>query len=362
MIATWPPVATGRRRPGFTLIELLVVIAIIGVLIALLLPAVQQAREAARRAQCTNNLKQIGLALHNFEGSNNYFPPSVAFPTHTMPAALQSLLHPNAIAQLPANYGDWTNKATLSNPLAHNWVVFALPYLEQQAAFNAYNLELPFSGPSRPPSEGLNHANHTAITTQIGALLCPSAPGSDRFDRNGVASVNIGPLVLSVSGWHAAASDYAVNDGISPGLIPAFVDPPSSLTAPLDPAIKGIMLFNVPRRMAEVRDGLSNTFLISEDAGRPERWRRGRAVTGRQAGAGWADYESEYITHGAGSLGINCHTNCTNGDEDYSFHPGGANKLYGDGSVRFLKETMPLRIFARLMSYNGGEIVSADQF
>jgi len=352
------------KHRGFTLIELLVVIAIIAVLIALLLPAVQSAREAARRAQCTNNLKQIGLALHNFESANGYFPPAAAFPTHNLPTILQTTIHPNILAQLPRQFsGTWGDASTLANPLVHSWVTFCLPYMEQQAVFNSYNLFQQFCGPPRPASQGTIHANHTAISSVINTLLCPSSPQGQKIETNAIASVGLPPLVLQIEGFHQAVSDYAVNDGISLNLIPAFADPPlNGVTPPPDPAIKGIMQFNVPRRIAAITDGTSNTFLISEDAGRPGNYTRRGFRPGRISGAGWADYESEYITHGAGANGgPNCHTNCINDNEDFSFHPGGANKLYADGTVRFVKETMAMRVFARLMSFDGGDIVSADQ-
>src|SRR5262249_48077107 len=143
---------------------------------------------------------------------------------------------------------------------------------------------------------------------------------------------------------------------------PAFADPSVDQDPPSVGAIKGIMFGNKLRRIAEVTDGLSNTFLISEDAGRPTRYIRGvQTGSGRVSGAGWADFESEYFSHGV-SGARNCHTNCDNDNEDYSFHPGGANKLYADGSVRFMKTSVNMRIFARLMSYHGAEVISADSY
>ncbi|MFO0957840.1 MAG: DUF1559 domain-containing protein [Isosphaeraceae bacterium] len=129
----------GRRR-GFTLIELLVVIAIIGVLIALLLPAVQQAREAARRIQCTNNLKQLGLALHNYENANGSLPPS------------------QVLVQVGTASPTWATSWGVSARLA--------PYMEQGALYNSMNFNLKYSDP----------VNTTVSYLQVGYLLCPSEP------------------------------------------------------------------------------------------------------------------------------------------------------------------------------------------
>jgi prepilin-type N-terminal cleavage/methylation domain-containing protein/prepilin-type processing-associated H-X9-DG protein len=357
------------RRGGFTLIELLVVIAIIGVLIALLLPAVQSAREAARRAQCTNNLKQIGLALHNFENSNRHYPPAFAIPTNGLSPAQKAAIHPAILAQLPDQFGaNWMAMATLQNPILHSWHVFVLPYMEQQQVFNSYNLMFNAVG---LPGQTTNHANHTAITTVVTSFLCPSNSTGEPFDNNGSSSIPLGALTgqnITVRDFRAAISDYAVNDGIEPRVWQAgFADPPSSRSMPEPDKIKGLLFGNTLRRIAEVRDGMSNTFMISECAGRPALWTRSVTGQGYVSGGGWADWESDYSTHGyvdpnPALSRPNCHSNCTNDNEDFSFHPGGANKLYGDGSVRFVKDTMSMRVFARLMSFSGNETVSADEF
>ena len=152
-------VSLSRRQRGFTLIELLVVIAIIGVLIALLLPAVQAAREAARRSQCTNNLKQLGLAVHNYIDRNQVLPAS--------------------------SYGNGDNGV---NQLLNSWVVSILPGLEQQPLFNSINLSV----------SAADGANTTANGTRISSLICPSEPNkAGPGAANGGPELQVGPDQLS---------------------------------------------------------------------------------------------------------------------------------------------------------------------
>jgi prepilin-type N-terminal cleavage/methylation domain-containing protein/prepilin-type processing-associated H-X9-DG protein len=346
-------------RIGFTLIELLVVLSIIAVLIALLLLAVQTAREAARRAQCTNNLKQIGVGLHNFESAYAHFPPGFAISTANLPAAVKNGFVPDRIYELPLTFGaNWQQNNSVTNIIAHNWVAFTLPYMEQQAVANAYNFQITFCGFT--PGAGIKHANHTAISTVVNSLICPSSPVGDKVLKAGRAS---NPATgAQINDWYGAISDYAINDAVSVGVTPDFADPSNDRSPPWVGSIKGVMFGNKLRRIADVTDGLSNTFIVSEDAGRPVRCEFGKILAGgTSSGAAWADYQSEYFTHGV-SGERNCHTNCTNDNEDYSFHPGGANKLYADGSVRLMKVSTSMRIFARLMSFNGGEVISADSY
>ena len=138
------------RRAAFTLIELLVVIAIIGVLIGLLLPAVQKVREAANKAKCQNNMKQLGIALHMFESTNNYFPP----------AGVNSAAA-GVVPGIPAG----------SNPYS-GFIPFLLPYIEQDAIARGYNFKLPWWDPS----------NRASAVAQIPILHCPSVPNSERYD------------------------------------------------------------------------------------------------------------------------------------------------------------------------------------
>lgn len=342
------------KRKAFTLIELLVVISIISVLIALLLPAVQSARESARRASCINNLKQIGLGLHNFENANNFFPPAFAFPTATLPASVQAKYHnppPSGLGypRLPADFGsNWASKTTVNNLIVHGWAIFTLPYLENSNIANAYNFEIPFCGTYRPAGDEDHHPNVTSIMTVVNTFICPSNATAITTTKGTTINRVTGEVA---SGWTGGVSDYSVNQSIQ-GAALKYLPP--------DIAYTGIMVINAPRRISEVIDGTSNTFLISEDAGRPIHFVKGKLVGNNVKGAAWADFESDYTTESWN--GLPCHSNCDNDGEDYSFHPGGTNKLFADGSVRFFKESMDFKVFAKLLTFKGGEIISADEY
>jgi prepilin-type processing-associated H-X9-DG protein/prepilin-type N-terminal cleavage/methylation domain-containing protein len=287
------------RRTAFTIVELLVVIAIIGILIALLLPAVQAARESARRAKCQNNLRQLGLAME---------------------------LHIGSFGRFPAGYRMQSPSGT--------FVSDVLPFIEQ--ANVPYVRERNWN----------DSANLAAVQTPLAVLLCPSAPTSDRTDPN----------------WpdiRPAAGDYAPTHGVNAkycNLVgwPLY-DPPDE---------NGLLIYR-PLRPVAVKDGLSQTMTLVEDAGRPELWRvGGKRADGVAPDAGWADpmYEialdgSDYLTTGLGQELGPCVMNCTNNNEAYSFHPGGCNLLFADGSVRLVSETVSNRVFAALMTRASGDIV-----
>ena len=343
-------VSPARRRHAFTLIELLVVIAIIAVLIALLLPAVQAAREAARRAQCVNNLKQIGLGLHNFESSQGFFPPS-------------GIRGTGYVQQININVAPGGGILPSGQRASSYVFTHILPYMEQTNLSNSYNIKIDFR----------SKVNSTAIATLIPSLLCPSSAEGNKFhdfddtNSDGDMKQTGGPWY----GIHAAVTDYAVSNGISAALAASgLVDLADDGQYSMLQNVTGGALNNVTYH-AQVTDGTSNTIMMSESAGRPFVYRRGNrrdnsVIPGEGSAGGWADYDTGYTLHsytydGSKNPGP-CFTNCYNGNEDYAFHPGGANYLMGDGSVRFLKETLSVRLYVRLLTRATGEVLSADQY
>jgi prepilin-type N-terminal cleavage/methylation domain-containing protein len=308
------------RRRGFTLIELLVVIAIIAILIGLLLPAVQKIREAASRLRCQNNLKQIGLALNNYQAQTGYFPPG----------ALRSPAT-GAVGPFYQKFG------VTANGVNHSWATFLLPFIEQDNLYKLYNLNQHWAAP----------ANQAVREAQISIYRCPSVPGGNtRFNQKTVNGLAV----------KAAAGDYAPDNGYDPaleglGLVDPTVNP------------NGVLDVNVAFSIPEIRDGTSNTSIIAEDAGRPDRHQAGKLKTQNgQTDGGWADDANEYITHGYTNDGNSnpgpCHTNCTNNNEVYSFHTGGANHVFADGSVHFIKASMDIRLFVKLLTRAGDDIVT----
>ena len=220
------------RRVGFTLVELLVVIAIIGILVAMLLPAVQAAREAARRMSCGNNLKQIGIALHNYHDVHKTFPPS----SHWV------------------NNGSGINQ-TNNAQLSENWVIMMLPYFEQQPLFEAFDLKNFIT----------SSVNAAARGTEIEAMMCPS----DSFNRkpfNGAAPGSKDTSNLG-NGW--ARGNYAANAALgymrsSSNENDAGLPTSGGWSGPRKNRYRGVMGANVSLKIAEITDGTSNTVLVGE--------------------------------------------------------------------------------------------------
>jgi prepilin-type N-terminal cleavage/methylation domain-containing protein/prepilin-type processing-associated H-X9-DG protein len=295
------PNPNGRR--GFTLIELLVVLAIIAVLLGLLLPAVQKVREAANRMACANNLKQLGLAFHHFaDAHDRRFPPvKVSGPAP---------------------------QVGVPGPTKHGMGVFLLPYIEQEPLYNQYRWDL----------NAVDRGNQAVAARPLRVFQCPSAPAQDR--------------TMPIAGGQGACGDYAPTERVA-----------AALAGP--GGYQGALEQNVLTPITAITDGTVNTILLTEDAGRPQWWRAGRLDLSRVVnGCGWCGFNNSLSIQGSADDGRvrpgSCALNCTNDGEVYSFHPGGANAVFADGSVQFLRAGMSIRALAALVTRAGGEIVPED--
>jgi prepilin-type N-terminal cleavage/methylation domain-containing protein len=328
-------------RSGFTLIELLVVIAIIAILIGLLLPAVQKVRDAAARIKCANNLKQLGLACHNYEGVRQALPPS-------------SVNNPGAasFSQLREYQKVGTAGTAGSHYAKHSFLGLILPYIEQgnvltQAGVQ-YDLRQDWFAPNNRPAAG----------TRIPTFECPSV------SYEHLINPILEPGVYG-SGWVPATSDYmAVTRGNNRQAVwnAIFAD----TSYPGDDGIRSVLGANVFTPLLAVTDGLSNTIMLSEAGARPQNWRFGK----RQAdvtymNGAWAHHTNDIAVDGSNSGGSTlsnaadvptaCRLNCSNQGEIYGFHSGGATVCLGDGSVRFLRDSISLQTLMKLCARGDGK-------
>ena len=302
------------QNRAFTLVELLVVIAIIAIMIGLLLPAVHAARSAARRMKCTNNMKQIGLAVHMYVDVYSVFPPSKVEYSYTNP----------------------------NREIKHNIIAFILPYIEQKSVAEMYDFNVNWQ----------NAKNREARQTRIPILICPDTPQT-RMCRYSTTNQNIVEYFVS---------DYTSCEQISPGVRKTLRD---SNRVSDRPDWRGMLRAEWDGLVGpeSVKDGLSNTIMFVECAGRPYKYEYGRRRGDPEAspkepmsGAEWADARAQVWVHELCGNG-NQIFNCSNQNEIFSFHEGASTFLFGDGSVRLLQDKINPEVFVSLFTANGGEIV-----
>ena len=308
------------RRRAFTLIELLVVIAIIAVLIALLLPAVQQAREAARRTQCKNNLKQMGLALHNYEGSFKVFPPS---------------------STSPFGKGVWNYPGlgpSDPNIHLHSFASLILPYLDQSNLYNNINYNYSALDPSNLPM----------ASRIIPAYLCPSFAGAKFSTDAHYTGAPLSSPSYAIRNYAALGAKTVV--GLS-GAVPA----------------EGILYPRSSTGFRDITDGTSNTVLIVETREQGASvWIDGTSAT---VAGRWFNPVSANPPYGGNTNSIN-YTPYFISTPLYGFantidqtwgassqHTGGAHHLMADGAVRFINQNLDVNVYDALVTRAGGEIV-----
>lgn len=364
-----------RSRFGFTLVELLVVIAIIGILIALLLPAVQAAREAARRAQCTNNLKQIGLALHNYHDVFKLFPPGNVSPLTVSSGGCFS-----------------AGSSTTPHP-GPSWSVSILPFIEQRSVYDQLDIRGPGRFPSSyndasasPPPVNLNPAVYNPITTSplytpISVYKCPSAPeGMLPWvipATVGTPAPGVEKVVMNYSGCMGGGLDEpatanktpsANNQNCTCGSVGATLPGARFLVH----WVNGFLHVNSAKGLHDALDGSSNSILVGETiygnmqilrgwgSGHRTRHANNNApanLTGTYRAINSGRWIYETFSNKTSDQNIHNHlmTTCYG-----SQHPGGANFCFGDGSVRFLSESMNLTVYRTLGSINDGLPTGSD--
>jgi prepilin-type N-terminal cleavage/methylation domain-containing protein/prepilin-type processing-associated H-X9-DG protein len=365
-----PSSQAGRQgRRAFTLVELLVVIAIIATLVGILLPAVQSAREASRRSNCQNNLKQLGLAILGYHDTKSRLPSG----------------------------GRPPDAATIRCGV----FIYVLPWLERKDLWDAYDTSVTWSAPINLPVSSVRLPTYECLSSPKHGGQLDHNP--DNFSGGGTDWNPTGANAAEKRGI-VAVGDYAASLGVHPGL-PAVVSgtveispgtsvPRNTLIIPSaslqsggnNPLTNGLLPKNAKISLQDVTDGLSNTIAIWESGGRPYVYRKGSQVSAKLVGAdsahtnggGWVRPASDIILAGSSADGVTIpgpFINRTNGfnhgqetysssgfpnwgtegsSQPYSFHPGGLQVTFGDGSVKFIDENASIEVLSALTTRNGG--------
>lgn len=334
-------------RTGFTIVELLVVITIIAMLVGFLMPAVQGARESSRRAACANNLKQLGVAIHTFHESRRQLPTSNRPPG-------------------------------ITNAPRYSWATQVLPYIEQQNIFDEYDFSKNWSSKAAPTSPR-TMSNFEVSAIRLALFECASTPEITTLDGDVQYWTQTPPFPNWEQSRCAASTNYSPIVQVESGLY-------TFLSATPPPDASGAMPRNMMATFDQITDGLSNTILLVESSGRPYVYRRaigrvGSLSTDRVNGGGWARAASDFGLDGTSKDGTTfpgpCAINCANGEsyvvggddqssvsvtfygtgETFAFHPTGANVLFGDNAVRFMDESIEIRVYAQLVTRKGREVI-----
>jgi len=301
---------------AMTLFELMACVTVLSVMVGLLLPGLTKLRTLAARARCSDNLRVSSHAILQFESAYGFYPSSVQ------------------------NSGP-----------QRSWAVMVLPWLGTEAIARQYDYSQHWCEP----------ANAAAIHEQIGVFYCPATPRRPRTATGKVKLKYLDGHQVHYTIHDAACTDYAAIDEVKQ-------DP--FIAGEADTRGYGVLKEDQFPRRDEITDGLSNTVMLVESAGRPELWVMGKLIAEsgsdseqkHVSSAPWASRSNDFGLDGFSPANPRldagpCAINCTNSNEAYGFHPGGVNAACADGSVRFIRETVTTRLFARLVTRSGGEAI-----